>query len=54
MEIADSSNYQLTPQVLNHYLTIPVLDISDNGTYTCAVNITNRVEETITLIIAPS
>ena len=54
MEIADSSNYQLTPNVLNHYLTIPVLDVSDNGTYTCAVDIRDRVEETITLIIVPS
>ena len=53
-EIVDSAYHQLTPQVLNHYLTIPQLDASDNGTYTCAVAITERVEKTITLNIVPS
>jgi len=50
----DSSNYQLKPPILNHNLTIPQLDISDNGTYTCEVNIRNKLEETITLNIVPS
>jgi len=53
-EIVESPNYQFKPQVLNHYLTIPQLDFSDNGTYTCAVNIRDRVEERITLVIVPS
>ncbi|XP_065913065.1 hemicentin-1-like isoform X2 [Dysidea avara] len=53
-EIVDSAYHQLTPQVLNHYLTIPQLDASDNGTYTCAVAITERVEKTITLNIVPT